>query len=608
LQLATSKTENNHNDNNPKCTMKQTSHIPAANVYSNIHRTNRSFKRRRVRENAEHENDDDSDNNNSIRSSTIPTSLLPLSSIAILGDSTVSLTMAFLLLLIAIIFQRYTSVMTQQQSDIITHDETTSNFKNHRSRPNSATATASSQPALLLKEFTTYESLGPLPDEIVSEQKNKNDFDSPKIYHVTDPHMITPEMIQEYHRDGVICIRGLISKTLSQRLDDETKFLFMSTEEGKEMNKDMTKEEGKEMYKDTADHRKHRRGGTQFHTVLHSALFRPMYNTTTRIHSKNSSNESSDRQPSALMEVALWSNVSMVAASLLQLPSLSSPSSTRMDNETLRVIRDIFLAKDDDPYVCGWHVDDFGFWPAMPRKSSSSLSLEGINAWIALDDMLLTEETGGFALAVQSHTAKWNYTAYNITGAPTTQNFPHQTGGYHNVSHMFQERVGYGTCNIERTAPHIHQRLEEMKRIYPVRKGDVIFHTRYLFHRTVPISSSKRKGDQDRKVFRRYSIRYGMGSTTIIPPGYGTELSVLYDSKNGGLSADRICSKDQIPWYPQAYPHMEGIVQDIFWKGYTSMLQHHIPIAEQRLQLRKQEMRPYLRQLAHEQSSRKKNL
>jgi hypothetical protein len=279
--------------------------------------------------------------------------------------------------------------------------------------------------------------------------------------------------------------------------------------------------------------------------------------------------------------------------------------------ETLRVIRDIFLAKDDDPYVCGWHVDDFGFWPALPHQSttssSSSLSREGINAWIALDDMLITEETGGFALAVQSHTAPWNYTAFNITGAPTVQNFPYQTGGYHNVSHMFQERIGYGTCNIERTAPHIHQRMEEMKRIYSVRKGDVIFHTRYLFHRTVPITSSKRDREIDSKVFRRYSIRYGMGSTTVIPPGYGTELSVLYDPNNGGLLADQICSKDQIPWYPQAYPHMTGIVEDKFWKEYATMLQHHIPIADQRLQLRKQEMRPYLRQLAHEQAASKKH-
>jgi hypothetical protein len=145
--------------------------------------------------------------------------------------------------------------------------------------------------------------------------------------------------------------------------------------------------------------------------------------------------------------------------------------------------------------------------------------------------------------------------------------------------------------------------LEEMKRIYPVQRGDVIYHTRYLFHRTIPITSATKVRDNhdDTKVYRRYSIRYGVGSTTIVPPGYGTELSVLYDPKNGGLSADSICRKDRVPWYPQAYPHMTDAVERQFWKEYTTMLRHHMPIAEQRQTIRKQEMRPYLKALAKEQ-------
>ena len=577
--------------------MKEAIHTPSAQIHGTTHQTNRTFKRRRANEREKHEN---GDNNNddvsqhhdgSIISDNVPRSLFPFSNLAILGDSTVSLIVTFLLLVIAVVFQQYTTAVTPQRSDTAAY-----NFiKDHRNFDATTTAavssssSSSSQPSHLLKEFATYESLGPLPEEIVSEQNNKNMLDLPKIYQITDPLIVTPEMIHEYHRDGVICIRGLISHTLMQRLDDETQLSLTTKGEGV----------GNRMSQVTNNPRKHRSAGTQFHTVSHSALFRPNNGNETSANSKNTYGKYGANQPSALMEVALWSNVSLAAASLLQ---LSPPSN--LNNETLRVIRDIFLAKDDDPYVCGWHVDDFGFWPAMPQQQSS-LSQEGINAWIALDDMLLTEETGGFALAVQSHTAKWNDTAYNITGAPTLQNFPYQSEGYHNVSHMFQARIGYGTCNIERTAPHIHQRMEEMKRVYPVRKGDVIFHTRYLFHRTVPISSTSKKREQDPKVFRRYSIRYGMGSTTIIPPGYGTELSVLYDPKNGGLSADKICSKDQVPWYPQAYPHMQGIALDVFWKQYLSMIQHHIPVAQERLQLRKQEMRPYLRQLAQEQSSKK---
>jgi hypothetical protein len=44
------------------------------------------------------------------------------------------------------------------------------------------------------------------------------------------------------------------------------------------------------------------------------------------------------------------------------------------------MLRDIFLAKDSEQFVCGWHVDDTGFWPAVAEAP-------GVNAWIAVDDM-----------------------------------------------------------------------------------------------------------------------------------------------------------------------------------------------------------------------------
>ena len=73
--------------------------------------------------------------------------------------------------------------------------------------------------------------------------------------------------------------------------------------------------------------------------------------------------------------------------------------------------------------------------------------------------------------------------------------------------------------------------------------GDVIFHTRWLFHRTVPFvknttttsnnnDNTKNDGNNDSnnnadnnnvgtnksRIYRRYSIRYGPGES-IIPPG-----------------------------------------------------------------------------------------
>ena len=267
-------------------------------------------------------------------------------------------------------------------------------------------------------------------------------------------------------------------------------------------------------------------------------------------------------------------------------------------DERLRVIRDIFLAKDDDAYICGWHVDDLGFWPATPESP-------GINAWIALDDMEVTEETGGFALAVQSHTAPWREEAYYWTGAST--NFP--DGGYANASDFFGRRTGTGTCNLKQAAPHLHRRMEETSRIYPVKRGDVIFHTRWLFHRTVAVSSETRKkqsdsaasgGSSESRVYRRYSVRYGPGSQSIIPPGYGTELSVLWNETNGGLSADQVCERDG-PWYPQAWPPLTGAAKTQFWNDLSSLVTVKIPEAEARRELRKQEMKPFLKRIAKQQ-------
>lgn len=171
------------------------------------------------------------------------------------------------------------------------------------------------------------------------------------------------------------------------------------------------------------------------------------------------------------------------------------------------------------------HVDDTGFWPATAEA-------RGVNAWIALDDMPV-EKGGGFALAVGSHTAHWREEAYNVTG--TTHTFPEE--GFRNATDMLDNRVGNGTCNIKNAANHIYRRMEETKRVYNIKKGDIIFHERWLFHRTIPFEREAVKnriatGSEEELMYRRYSIRYGPG-TSVIPKGWGTELSVLWNGENG---------------------------------------------------------------------------
>jgi len=395
-----------------------------------------------------------------------------------------------------------------------------------------------------------YQKLGPVPQ-----------IDPPHIFRVdtskwdnndNDQMMLLDDQIRTaYQKDGVVAIRGLIHKKLLERLDVETAEI---------VNEQVQQDNGK------------RKRGNQFHTVNHGTIFR---NTPT----------------SAFVELALRSPVPRVAAELL---TTVEQDPIKGGFQTIRLLRDIFLAKDDDPYTCGFHVDDLGFWPATPESV-------GVNAWVALDDMEDWEQGGGFALAVGSHVAPWRHEAHYVTGASTT--FP--PGGYANASDLVQRRTGHGTCNLKTSAPHLHRRMEDTKRIYPVRRGDVIFHTRWLFHRTVPYNKTftetnkREKDDRKAPIFRRYSLRYGPG-TAVIPPGYGTELSVLWDETNGGRTADQVCHRpdgDIDPWYPQVWPS----VSEEEVRALSKLVQEKIPTASELRSARQKEMKPLLRRLAKEQ-------
>jgi hypothetical protein len=464
----------------------------------------------------------------------------------------------------------------------------------------------------------------------------------------------THDMIQAFHKDGVVAIRGLISQQLLHQLDIESLQLIQE-EQQKRLQQQQQQQQNK--------HKK--KMNTQFYTVRHHVLF----------HSYTNHYNNSHRDPSVLSsfaQVALYSSIASYVASFLHLhensnndsnnnnnnsnnASSNHPSMTRNDDantyvqhdnvttntasstncclsccyhdnqhyhhhdtpqtiKTLRVIRDIFLAKENqNEYTCGWHVDDMGFWPVTPDSS------DGMNVWIALDDMPINSSSG-FALAIQSHTAEWKHDAYHATGASML--YPKH--GYTNVSDMFQQRTGSGTCHIQQSAPHIHQRMEDTKRIYDIQRGDVIFHTRWLFHKTIPYMTTNNNNNnnnenhsndhhdenENHQVYRRYSIRYGSGSTTIIPPGYGTEYSVLYNPINGGKSADEICYNDNIPWYPIAWPppfdsnHHE--YQKQIQQEFHDMVQTKFPIVEKLAKERRNEMKPYLQQLAFQQQQEQK--
>jgi hypothetical protein len=446
----------------------------------------------------------------------------------------------------------------------------------------------------IVKQFSTYESLGAALPKTITTDFQRQTPPPPRIHTVHLDHngpvtipsllLVTDKMRQEYEMDGVICVRGLIPPDLLDRLDVESQIWID---------------------RQTENHSKKRKHMQQFYASVHSIIFQ-------------------EQNVSSFRELALQSAIPAFAHALLFPPSPQHSKNSNNTGNKLRLIRDIFLAKHEhDQYACGWHVDDLGFWPATPEST-------GINAWVAMDDMHLHDHHSGFALAVGSHRAAWRKAAYYWTGAPDIDHFPKD--GYHNASHLFASRTGHGTCNLETAAPHLHRRMEETSRQYPVRRGDVIFHTRWLFHRTVLHPPSQQSTlhnhiSRDKKsaqVYRRYSIRYGPGDTSIVPPGYGTEWSVLWDASNGGRSADEACYGETVdhiqgkdnaentfirkssPWYPQAWPALTGAEEEQFQNDLQALIREKVPTVMQRQASRRREMMPYLQRIAKKQEHQKR--
>jgi hypothetical protein len=141
-----------------------------------------------------------------------------------------------------------------------------------------------------------------------------------KIYHFISGEgpFVTNEMRLAYENDGVIAVRGLLTSEQLEMLKIASDQVVLASETPEERS------------------RKKRRSERQFHTVQSGAIF---------LEAPGTDNATTF----GFREVALFSNIPKMAAELLQLDSSK--------NETMRMLRDIFLAKDSEQFVCGWHVE-----------------------------------------------------------------------------------------------------------------------------------------------------------------------------------------------------------------------------------------------------------
>lgn len=169
------------------------------------------------------------------------------------------------------------------------------------------------------------------------------------------------------------------------------------------------------------------------------------------------------RSHKAFEEVAVSSPVAAAAAQL---------TATNPGSRGVIVLQDAYFRLQGENKGCGFHVDDDFFWPC-PRDAPGP----GVNAWIALNDV--NEDGGGLTIAPRSHLADFLDCREAIKGK---------------------------TCMLAEIDAKKNDRLEAIGVSPCVKAGDVILHTRWLFHRGNPFrKGSDAKGGHG---IARYSVRY----------------------------------------------------------------------------------------------------
>jgi hypothetical protein len=226
----------------------------------------------------------------------------------------------------------------------------------------------------------------------------------------------------------------------------------------------------------------------------------------------------------------------------------------------------MFLAKPVNGSGCDWHVDDHGFWPESYLSEASRTSgkdQDGVNVWIALEDMP-KRYLGSMALSAGSHRQPWRFEAYEAIGQNRSVDGGHTKESI--VAKLEEKRrsgkASLGACEIAKSRPDLREKIDSTKVILDVERGDIIFSTRTIFHKTMDVTDDGKKYYQSKglDVLNRYSIRYTPG-TAKLPNGWLAEWSAVADKDNPGKSLDDIVNNKvenaDFLWYPQVWPTLE---------------------------------------------------
>ena len=170
------------------------------------------------------------------------------------------------------------------------------------------------------------------------------------------------------------------------------------------------------------------------------------------------------------------------------------------------------------------------------------------------------------AVAARSHSAEWRHRGYlalgqnrSQDGGRTKQEVIHKIQSQRQQTRQNMPKSGkYPTCDIRLADPEIAQVLDASGKVLDLKRGDVIFATRLLFHRTVPVTESGLEyyREQGQKHLSRYSIRYVPG-TARLPQGWSVEWSIVDDNSHAGLDLDSVVDHSDKLFYPMVWPTLE---------------------------------------------------
>lgn len=272
-------------------------------------------------------------------------------------------------------------------------------------------------------------------------------------------------------------------------------------------------------------------------------------------------------------DIALHSKLPRVAAELMQLNSKT---------QNLRVLRDVFLAKGhESTSSCGWHVDDQLFWPSSyEMPSASKIDLASTNAWIALDDMPI-EYGGSMAVSPQSHAENFSWREEAFAALNIKAEFGNGVSQDDLFDLMKSGKVD--SCGLEKFAPHVYDDIELSKQEFNFKKGDVIFMNRFLFHKSTDMTEKGKLALQALQgsstgapLLKRFSLRYSEGTSSSLPGGFVTEMSVLAsDGLNLGKKLDQVSGS----WYPKAWPDVDDDVEDRI----EQLVKNDLPVGQEKL-------------------------